>query len=175
MLDSEDLLAAQALKPQLDEYLQTGKAMLDDSSIDETNMLTKILPVKRMGAEVLAAAEDYRAKAQTAIATKLDRLGLVGLTCLIITAVFGAAAVIGGLIISTRVPRTIGRTLNEAATGISSSAAELMAVASQVAASAAQTAASTNETTVTVEEVKQTAMLANEKAGQVVESVGTGL
>jgi hypothetical protein len=170
VLGTEGLTVAQSLKTQLDEYLQAGTALLTGQGVDSTNVLTKSSPVKQLGSAMLTSARDYQDTAQSSIAAKLDRLGLVGMICLIITAVLGGGSVIAGLLINWRLPRAIGRTLNEAATGISGSAAELMAVASQVSASAAQTAASTNETTVTVEEVKQTAMLANEKAGEVVQS-----
>ena len=50
------MAAAQALKAQLDEYLQAGTGMVQDSTIDETNVLTKTLPVKDMGTELLMAA-----------------------------------------------------------------------------------------------------------------------
>jgi methyl-accepting chemotaxis protein len=161
----------QTLRTQLDDYVQAGVALLGSTEVDPTNILARRTPVSTLGNKTLLAAKAYQETSEAAIAAKLDRLGFVGMICLIITAVVGAASVIGGALISVLVPRKIGHTLNEAATGISSSAAELMAVASQVAASAAQTAASTNETTVTVEEVKQTAMLTNEKASQVTESV----
>jgi hypothetical protein len=170
VLTPDETTVLQSLKAQLEEYAQAGSTLLSGTGVDSTNILTKSLPVKRQGREMVTAARGYQDTSQVPIATKMDRLGLVGMICLIVTGVLGGVAVIAGLLISWRLPRTIGRTLNEAATGISASAAELMAVASQVAASAAQTAASTNETTVTVEEVKQTAMLANEKAGQVVAS-----
>jgi hypothetical protein len=170
VLSREERTAVQTLKTQLDEYIQAGSALLTKSGVDSSNVLTKSLPVKGQGRDMLNATRAYQDAAQLPIAARMDRLGLVGMICLTVTGVLGGVAVIAGLLVSWRTPRAIGRTLNEAATGISGSAAELMAIASQVSASAAQTAASTNETTVTVEEVKQTAMLTNEKAGQVVES-----
>lgn len=78
-----------------------------------------------------------------------------------------AVAVLAALGGAFWISRMITRQLRGAFTRLGSSAAELMAVSSQVAAGAAQTAASTSEATVTVEEVKQTAILASEKADEV--------
>jgi hypothetical protein len=171
VLSAEEQTLLGSLRTQLDEYVDVGTALLKSTDVDLSNVRSRSMPVLRLGSAMITTVRDYQQTSEEAIAVKLDRLGFVGMLCLIITAAVGAVAVIGGAIISVLVPRKIGRALSEATTGISSSAAELMAVASQVSASAAQTAASTNETTVTVEEVKQTAMLANEKAGQVAESV----
>jgi hypothetical protein len=171
VLNADERTQLEAIKTQLSQYVSAGTALLGATDVDSSNVISRSSPVRQLGSKMLKAARDYQETAENAIVSKLDRLGLVGMICLIITAVVGAASVIGGAIISVLVPKQIGRTLSDAATGISSSAAELMAVASQVAASAAQTAASTNETNVTVEEVKQTAMLANEKAGNVATSV----
>ncbi len=171
VLSAEEQTLLGSVRTQLTEYVDAGTALLKSTDIDLSNMRSRSTPVLRLGSTMLSTVRDLQQASEEAIATKLDRLGFVGMICLIITAAVGAVAVIGGAIISVLVPKKIGRTLSEATTGISSSAAELMAVASQVSASAAQTAASTNETTVTVEEVKQTATLASEKAGQVAESV----
>ena len=171
VLRPEETTTLQGLQSDLDDYLEAGNALLQEGEIRYADVIVKTSDLDRLGTSLLIDTKGYQDSAQSAIAEKLDRLGLVSLVCLIITAVLGSAAVIGGLILAWRLPNSIGRELNGAANGISSSAAELMAVASQVAASAAQTAASTNETTVTVEEVKQTAVLASEKAGHVVESV----
>jgi methyl-accepting chemotaxis protein len=94
----------------------------------------------------------------------LDSTSMIVMIVAAILAVLAVSAALGGAFI---ISRMISRQLRGAFTKLSSSAAELMAVSTQVAASAAQTAASTSEATVTVEEVKQTAMLASEKADEV--------
>ncbi|MGR9115620.1 MAG: methyl-accepting chemotaxis protein [Gammaproteobacteria bacterium] len=57
--------------------------------------------------------------------------------------------------------------INEAASMLSTSSAEILATTTQVASGAAETASAVSETTATVEEVKQTAQVANQKAGLV--------
>jgi hypothetical protein len=166
---SEEAAPVESLKAQLGEYREAGDRLLASGGVDVTNVLTRRAPVATMGTELRDSAAEYQDDLGALVAARLARLGLVGMVCLIVTAVLGLTAVIAGAILSWLLPHRIGRTLTEAATDISSSAAELMAVASQVSAGAAQTAASTNETTVTVEEVKQTAMLAHEKASAAAE------
>jgi len=166
---SAEAAEAESLKRRLDEFLLAGNALAKSEDIELTNVITRTTPLRSQGHQLGIDIQVFRYNADSVIAAKLDRLGTVGLVCLIISAALGIAAVAAGAILGWLLPRSVGRTLNEAVTGISSSAAELMAVASQVAASAAQTAASTNETTVTVEEVKQTAVLAHEKASEAAE------
>jgi len=170
-IDPDQLAAMQDLSADLDEYLKAGDSLLEVSLGDVSDLTLWASTLQHLGDTMLTTAQQYEDWVQSSTTAKMDRLGTGSLACLIITAVLGIAVVIGGLLIAWRLPRTIGRELNGAASSISSSAAELMAVASQLAASAAEAAASTNETTVTVEEVKQTAVLASEKAGEVVESV----
>lgn len=98
-----------------------------------------------------------------------DRADLI-LWVMIIVAVVGVA---GGIVINAAIVRTVRKQLRAAATSITGSASQLLAISTQVAAGTAQTAASTNETTATVEEVKQTAVLAQDKASQVAESTQT--
>lgn len=170
-LTVQERALAEELKSQFDDYAAAGTALFGTGGVDSSNVLTKTRPVITSGYTLIESAREFQQTMESAIATKLDQLGVVTMVCLIITAALGAIALAVGIFMSIFIPRRMGRELNGAVTGMSSSAAELMAVASQVAASAAQTAASTNETTVTVEEVKQTAMLANEKAGEVAQSV----
>lgn len=166
---SEEAALAQDLQMQLEDYQRAGGELLSANDLDMSNVLTRKSPVRALGNALQNSARAYQEITEAVITAKLDRLGQVGMICLIITAVLGLLAFIAGAILSWLLPRRIGRNLSEAATGIGSSAAELLAVASQVAASTAQTAASTNETTVTVEEVKQTATLAHEKASAAAE------
>jgi methyl-accepting chemotaxis protein len=96
-------------------------------------------------------------------------LDSLGNRATVIAIVLGVAA-IATLAISATVAWILGRRssrqLRSASTDVAGSAAGLLAVASQVAAATAQTAAATHETTVTMEEVRQTALLAQEKADQ---------
>jgi methyl-accepting chemotaxis protein len=153
---SEDAAALENISGLLDQYQQALSTL----------QAGKLLEVTLLGTQLSEAAAPYAEKMMALLDAKRARLGDMATVCLILTGVLGIIAVVGGILFSWLLSRRIGRNLHEAATGISTSAAELMAVASQVAAGTAQTAASTNETTVTVEEVKQTAILAHEKASQ---------
>jgi methyl-accepting chemotaxis protein len=158
------------MKTMLADVQREASALYDSSISNPTRDAADVIPALGTAEVLMAALTNYMDKALLEQESGLKGLGDVASICMIVIGVLGFIAIAGGLTMSWVVPRRVGRTLNEAATGISSSAAELMAVASQVAASAAQTAASTNETTVTVEEVKQTAMLAHEKASEAAES-----
>ena len=92
----------QGLKVQLDEYLQAGMTLLSGVGVDSSNVRTKSSPVNRLGTDMLNALRDYQDTTQASIAAKLDRLGLVGMICLIITGALGGLAVIAGLLISWR-------------------------------------------------------------------------
>jgi methyl-accepting chemotaxis protein len=96
----------------------------------------------------------------------VDGLKHESVTMPIIIGVVAAVGLALGGLAAVFLGRIMGRHVRGAITSISNSTAELLAVASQVASATAQTAAATTETTVTVEEVKQTAMLAQEKAHQ---------
>jgi methyl-accepting chemotaxis protein len=84
-------------------------------------------------------------------------------------AVVAAIALAFGLAAVALVGRTMGGRIRAATGSIGGSISGLLAMASQVAAAMAQTAAATNETTATVEEVKQTTLLAQEKANESLE------
>jgi len=102
-------------------------------------------------------------------ATLQNMLGTLehrAMVVIIVIAVVTAVVLVLGVVAAMYLGRLIGRPLEAAASGITSSSAELLSVASQVAASTAETAAATNETPWTVEEVKQTAILAQGKAAQ---------
>jgi methyl-accepting chemotaxis protein len=71
-----------------------------------------------------------------------------------------------GISALVRLGPTVDRKLKEAVGSISHSISELLAVASEVSAATSQTSAATSETTATVEEVRQTAVLAQEKAAE---------
>jgi hypothetical protein len=163
---SEDAAALENISGLLDQYQQAADELFTAAETLSTLQAGKLLEVTLLGTQLSEAAAPYAEKMMALLDAKRARLGDMATVCLILTGVLGIIAVVGGILFSWLLSRRIGRNLHEAATGISTSAAELMAVASQVAAGTAQTAASTNETTVTVEEVKQTAILAHEKASQ---------
>ena len=98
-----------------------------------------------------------------AVAGEHDLGGRVTVMLIVITAAALVALALG-VTGTVFLNRSVKGRLEKAVGGIGAAASQILAVASQVAAAAAQTAAATNETTATVEEVKQTAILAQEKA-----------
>jgi methyl-accepting chemotaxis protein len=128
---------------------------------------------KKISGEILPTASQlnylansYRADQLAEQEAALDSLTRNARLVVILVGCLTALAIALGIALAWRISRSTKRELQAAISSVSSSAAEMMAIASQVAASAAQTASSTNEVTVTVEEVKQTAMLAQEKASE---------
>ncbi|MBN1321686.1 MAG: hypothetical protein JXA87_12690 [Thermoleophilia bacterium] len=116
--------------------------------------------------DFVGAAQQSGVLADPALQAMLDTLKGRANVLLIVIAVLAAMAVALNSMAAVALSRRIGRQLRTAVTGITESAAGLLAVSSQVAAAAAQRAAATNETTATVEEVRQTAALTQEKASE---------
>lgn len=170
-VDTEDLAAVQNLQSLVEQYDSRIQAANAVAGTDKELALTRLTrEVGPLGEQLAAAASAYYETEHAKAIAEADRLvanvNVMWLVLLIMTGV----VVIAGLFASITIPRNVSRHLRAAIAGIDSSANEMLAIASQVAASAAQTAAATNETTATVEEVKQTALLANEKASQVADS-----
>jgi|WetSurMetagenome_2_1015567.scaffolds.fasta_scaffold13416_3 methyl-accepting chemotaxis protein len=111
-----------------------------------------------------AAAYNMGARATTT--SMLVGLGGTTTTVIIVIACVAGVAVVAAICAVVLLRRSIRRQLKSVVTSVGGSAAGLLSVATQVAAAAAQTAAAASETTVTVEEVKQTAVLAQEKAAE---------
>ena len=166
--DSTELADMADLFDRCSQALEaTVQMSITDSEAALAEMDKTVLPLAR---QLGLASDDYlkneQAQERAAVDELNDRIRLV----MIVTGGVLGLSVLAGVVLALRLTRRIRRQLGAATSGIGTSAAELLAVSSQVAASAAQTAASTNETTATVEEVKQTALLAHEKAEQVAES-----
>jgi methyl-accepting chemotaxis protein len=161
---SEDAAELESIGRRLAEYQEAGDSLFTIAETNPTNLQAMIN--SELALQLRKEAAAYQESTISSVGTHVDRLGEMTTFFVIFLVVLGAIGIVVGLATLLVLPRRIGKTLRQAATGISSSASELLAVASQVAASAAQTAASTNETTVTVEEVKQTATLAQEKASE---------
>jgi methyl-accepting chemotaxis protein len=169
--DPDDLMALAALGDLLVKY---KKAIDDTLALARTfparayeQVTTAVLPVAR---EIDAAADSYKETQTAEQAALLARLDNRTNLMMIMMAVLGGIAFMAAIVAAVTLSRSIAKQLRAAVSGISGSAAELLSVASQVAASTAQGAASATETTATVEEVKQTALLAHEKASAVAES-----
>ncbi len=169
--DAEGTAEVESMKrvfQQYDTSVQGIVAIIDQNFV-HAQMLsaTEMLPLAQ---QVSAAADTYKQKKAAQQAQEADRLSGKMTTLILILSVLAGVVVVGGVLLSIFISRSIRRALRAAIASIGDSATKLLAVSSQVAAGAAQTAASTNETTATAEEVKQTAQLAHEKASQVAES-----
>ena len=97
----------------------------------------------------------------TALMTRLDS---VGTTMTIVLAALAFAALAFGAASVVVLRRRLEGQVVSALRDMGGSALQLQTVASQMSAAIAQTAGATSETTATVEEVRQTALLAQEKA-----------
>lgn len=91
-------------------------------------------------------------------------------TEMLIAAIVLIAGLVAGLIVIGLVPQGITHRLHEVTTRMGTSATEMLAVATQVSASTVQTATSVSEAVATVEEVRQTSLLASQKAAAVADS-----
>jgi len=168
---SEGVTIIDTMRGLITQHGQAAQEAYSLAQSDKQRALTFIneqvlVAAQRLQQEASALRESVKAQEEAEIAALSRR----STTMWIVMLTLGAFVVVFCLVAAIRISATIARQLRGASTGISASAAELLAVASQVSAGAAQTAASTNETTATVEEVKQTAQLAHEKASEVAES-----
>jgi methyl-accepting chemotaxis protein len=91
-------------------------------------------------------------------------------TSLWISVALVVAGVACGVAVVVLSPRRITGRVLEVTTSLGSTAAEMLAVASQVSAGAALTATSVSEAATTVEEVRQTSLVASQKATAVADS-----
>ncbi len=82
----------------------------------------------------------------------------------IVDGVVAAIAVVIAVVMAVGQRRAIGKQLSGVINRLGSSCAEMLAVVSQVAAGAVQTATAISEAATTVDEVRQTSLLANQKA-----------
>ena len=166
---SEGATALETVSALHSQYVEDAGEAFALAKTDPVNLPAKLTPLMDLGTKLQEAATSYQDHAMTRQAAKLDRLGFMAVSVVIITAVLGTIGFVGAILAAWWISRQIRRELNEAVSGIGSSVSELLAVASQVAAGAAQTSVATNEATVTVEEVKQTATVTLEKATGVAE------
>ena len=169
-MGSEEAAVVESLRELYHQYYEAASALFTVAQTDATQITVNSGQTILLRLPLLRAASAYEDDQKALQAASLDRLSNVSRIILIVTLVVMAGGILMGIVLSVRIPRTIARRLRAAVTGVSGSAAQLLAVSSQVAAGAAQTAASTNETSVTVEEVKQTAQLAHEKSVEVAEN-----
>jgi methyl-accepting chemotaxis protein len=88
----------------------------------------------------------------------------------ILAAAAVAAAIIVGIILAITISRDVARRLKQVISRLSTSTAEMLSVTSQVAAGAVQTATAISEAATTVDEVRQTSLLASQKATSVSDS-----
>ncbi len=163
--NSDDAATLAALAAQLATYHDAVLDLIDTAASDQqqafADLDSDIIPMGEEFDAAVHAYEDDQANEEAAVLSSISRNGTI---LIIITSVVVALAIGAAVLLQRSASGDITRRLRGAVSSLSSSSAEILAIASQVAAGAAQTAASTNETTVTVEEVKQTAMLAHEKA-----------
>jgi len=167
----ETQAAVDSLRGLLEQYYTAANEAVTIGQTKPAEALTKVRQdVLPLGAQLGEATGPFKEMVSAYETAEVDRLaGSVERTWLLML-ILAAVVVIGAIIFAVRISQAIRKQLRTAVAGINKSATELLAISTQVSAGAAQTAASTNETTATVEEVKQTALLAQEKAAQVAEN-----
>ena len=168
--ENDEAAALEALKTSLNEYHTALLAVVDLAETDPEQAITEVesrlVPMGQTFDGLVHEYEDAQVEQDTAQIASLSRFGSI---MVFVMAAVVALAIVAAVLLQVLTSRDIGRRLRGAVASLSSSSAEILAIASQVAAGAAQTAASTNEATVTVEEVRQTAVLAHEKAAEAAE------
>jgi methyl-accepting chemotaxis protein len=166
----DDAASLEELKTSLNEYhtalLATIGSTVTDSEQAITEVESRLVP---MGQAFDGLAHEYEDAQVRDEAAQIASLSSSGNVMVFVMAAVVALAIVAGILLQVYTSRDIGRRLRAAVASLSSSSAEILAIASQVSAGASQTAASTNEATVTVEEVRQTAVLAHEKASEAAE------
>jgi hypothetical protein len=153
------------MKTQVEDY--AGKA---SSSLGVATTAADSEYTDNLATQLAEEASEYGTTQRTANEALSEQLSKASGIALTAMAIIVALGLIAGAVLGIGVTRSITAGLKMTIESVTGTANQLLSVSSQVAAGAAQTAASTNETTVTVEEVKQTAILANDKATHVAES-----
>jgi hypothetical protein len=170
--DAQTQSTLQGLRTLLNQYHQAATNVVEVGKTKTAEALTltrsDIIPVSESLRE---KAESLKNAASTAESAETNRLATTAGRLWMIMLIVAGVLVVLGIVLAVTIARSIRRQLRTAVADINESASGLLAVASQVSAGAAQTAAATNETTATVEEVKQTALLASEKASEVADHV----
>ncbi len=169
--ESEELHLLQSLEGLHRRYLEAINTTVEVARTFPArayeSVTSSVMPLAR---QIMSLTQTYK---EAQIEDQANLLGgLDGMSRVMWIGMSGLAfvAIVAALMIAVLLARSVARQLRQAVSDLNASASELMSVSAQVAAGAAQTAASATETTATVEEVKQTAMLANEKATEVAES-----
>jgi methyl-accepting chemotaxis protein len=93
--------------------------------------------------------------------TSLDVIILMGLVAIVVSLILSSFII--------RMLRKINNEINEGIVILGTSSSEILATATEVSTGATETATAMTETTTTIEEVRQTALLTNQKANNVVE------
>jgi methyl-accepting chemotaxis protein len=168
--ETDEAAALDDLKTSLNEYHTALLGVISSAAADPEQAITELESrLVPMGQAFDGSVHEYESAQAAEEAAQIASLSRSGRGMIIGMAVAVVLAFTAGALLQTYSSRDIGRRLRVAIAGLGSSSAEILAIASQVSAGAAQTAASTNEATVTVEEVRQTAVLAHEKASQAAE------
>jgi chromosome segregation ATPase len=167
-VSSTDQATLDKLKTSVDQFSVAELNLLDAAAANNTKAVSQYTQeattAEKQVSGLTASIKQSSQAGNTGLMNTFSRVTTWLMIVMSVVVALGIAVAIAlGLLISKSITGSLRETINS----LSGSAAQLLAVSSQVAAGSAQTAASTNETTVTVEEVKQTALLAHEKAAEV--------
>jgi methyl-accepting chemotaxis protein len=136
-----------------------AKLILDNENHGLYNKMTTM--INDQDTQVSKNVETLSVEAKQNAQTSLDVIILIGVIAIVVS------LILSNFVIKTL--RKINKEINEGIVILSTSASEILATATEVSTGATETATAMTETTTTIEEVRQTALLTNQKANNVVE------
>ncbi len=178
---------AQLLKDRKDEMKLYNEALEDMHKFRENrNVVLELISQKKIDKAVSIAVgiqtdlynrvrdilKDLGDKAEARSFEAEKNARQASLTVIIIIMSIGLAAILLSLLIIISILRLLGKLsteIKEGLTVLGSASAEILSITTQVSGGSAEISSSIAETTTTVEEVRQTAVLAGEKANKVLE------
>jgi methyl-accepting chemotaxis protein len=130
----------------------------------ENNTLSEKMCVLILSQDLVESnnVERYTNEAKTNAQNALDVNLLIGLISIVVSLIL-----LGWIL---KMLRKINTEINDGIVILGTSASEILATATEVSTGATETATAMSETTTTIEEVRQTALLTNQKANNVVDS-----
>lgn len=157
------------LEEQLETAVNQGLALAAAGQDDEARAFGA-QRVSSIGQALVERADAFRRQQAEIVAA--DRAALISRGSFVtwLMVLVSGTAILAAVLIATWIGRGISHRLQESATQLSTSAAEILATTTQLSSGAIETDTAVTETTTTVEEVKQTAQLASKKARQVLDS-----
>jgi len=156
----------QKLRATYDQFLtvaQKAFALEQAYKMDQARVLAASR-VNGLTEQTLTATSTFRQAALRQLADQRAGRDTANTTITIMLIVVFAGAALASIVMVVRIPRDIAVMVRGAIGDLDHTTVQVSAVSSQLASGAAQTAAAVSEAATTVDEVRQTSMLASQKA-----------